>query len=70
MPDEVSLRPGGESDRKHPRTLKLTHSSVLPNGLIVAVYAPIGDVKTDTIGGKYMPSAAELARREKLKNES
>src|SRR5215510_2023814 len=52
-----------------PRAFKLTHGAVSPNGLIAATYARDGEVKTATIGGAQEPSAAELARREKLKGE-
>src|SRR5699024_4839607 len=52
-----------------PRAFKLTHSAISPNGLIHAVYVRDGEVKTATIGGAQEPSAAELARREKLKRE-
>ena len=52
-----------------PRAFKLTHSVVSPNGLIVATYVRGGEVQTTTIHGAEEPSAAELARREKLKRE-
>jgi dihydrofolate reductase len=52
-----------------PRTFKLTHGTVSPNGLIAATYARAGEVKTATIGGAEEPSAAELARRGKLERE-
>jgi dihydrofolate reductase len=55
------------SDDSQPRTFKLTHSTVTPNGLIAATYVRAGEVKTDTIGGESKPSTAELARRKKLK---
>jgi dihydrofolate reductase len=57
---------GGDSQ---PRAFKLTHSAVTPNGLIAATYMRDGEVKTATIGGAKEPSAAELARRKKLKRE-
>jgi len=57
------------SDDSQPRTFKLTHGAVSPNGLIAATYVPAGEVKTATVGGPFEPSAAELARREKLKRE-
>ena len=57
---------GGDSQ---PRAFKLTHSAVSPNGLIAATYMRDGEVKTATVGGADKPSAAELARREKLKRE-
>jgi dihydrofolate reductase len=56
-------------DDSQPRAFKLTHSAVTPNGLIAATYLRSGEVKTATVGGAYKPSAAELARREKLKRE-
>jgi riboflavin biosynthesis pyrimidine reductase len=49
---------------------KLTHSVVSPNGLIAAIYVRDGEVRTATVGGAKEPSAAELARREKLKREN
>jgi dihydrofolate reductase len=52
-----------------PRAFKVTHSAVSPNGIIVATYVRDGEVKTATIGGAQEPTAAELARREKLKRE-
>lgn len=58
------------SSDSQPRTFKLTHSAVSPNGLIAATYARDGEVKTATVGGPDEPSAAELTRREKLKRES
>jgi dihydrofolate reductase len=39
-------------------------------GLIAATYMRDGEVKTATVSGANQPSAAELARREKLKRES
>ncbi len=57
------------SDASQPRVFKLTHSAVGPNGLIAATYVRDGEVKTATVGGPFEPSAAELARREKLKRE-
>ena len=57
------------SDDSQPRTFKLTHSAVSPNGLIAATYVRDGEVKTATVGGEVEPSATELARREKLKRE-
>ena len=58
------------SNDSQPRTFKLTHSAVSPNGLIAATYVRAGEVKTATVGGEFEPSAAELARRKKLKRES
>ena len=52
-----------------PRTFKLTHSAVSPNGLIAATYVRAGEVETATIGGAQEPTPAELARREKLRRE-
>lgn len=57
-------------DDAQPRMFKLTHGVVSPNGLIAATYVRDGEVKTATVGGPVEPSAAELARREKLKRES
>jgi dihydrofolate reductase len=57
------------SNDSQPRAFKLTHSAVSPNGLIAATYVRAGEVKTATVGGEVEPSAAELARREKLKRE-
>jgi dihydrofolate reductase len=56
-------------DDSQPRTFTLTHSAVSPNGIIVAIYARDGEVKTETVGGATEPTQAELARREKLKRE-
>ena len=56
-------------DDSQPRAFKLTHSAVSPNGIIVATYTRDGEVKTATVGGATEPSAAELARRDKLKRE-
>lgn len=52
-----------------PRTFKLTHGAVSPNGMIAATYVRDGDVKTATIGGAQEPTPVELARREKLARE-
>lgn len=57
------------SDDSQPRTFKLTRGAVSPKGLILATYVRDGTVKTSTIGGEQEPSAAELARRKKLKRE-
>jgi hypothetical protein len=57
-------------ETSQPRAFKLTHSVVSPKGLIHATYVRAGAVKTATIGGAEEPSAAELARREKLKREN
>ena len=56
-------------DDSQPRAFKLMHSAVSPYGLIAATYVRNGEVKTATVGGANEPSAAELARREKLKRE-
>lgn len=56
-------------ESSEPRTFKLTYSAVSPNGLIHATYVRDGEVTTATVGGAVEPSAAELARREKLKRE-
>src|SRR4051812_37803985 len=56
-------------DGSQPRAFKLTHSAVSPNGIIAATYMRDGEVKTATVGGAHEPSAAELARRKKLKRE-
>jgi dihydrofolate reductase len=57
------------ADNSEPRAFKVTHSAVSPQGLIHATYVRDGEVKTATVGGAQEPSAAELARREKLKRE-
>lgn len=57
------------SDDSQPRTFTLSHSAVGPNGIIHATYMRDGEVKTGTVGGVQEPSAAELARRKKLKRE-
>jgi dihydrofolate reductase len=51
-----------------PSAYKLTHSKVSPTGLISATYVPDGEVKTGDFAHD-TPSAAELARRERLKRE-
>lgn len=51
-----------------PSAYTLTHSKVSPTGLISATYVPDGEVKTGDFAPP-TPSAAELARREKLKRE-
>ncbi len=56
-------------ETSEPRAFRLTHSIVSPNGFIAATYVRDGEVKTATIGGAQEPTAAELARREKLKRE-
>jgi dihydrofolate reductase len=53
-------------ERSEPRTFTVTHSAVSPGGLVHVTYVRDGEVKTATIGGATEPSAAELARREKL----
>lgn len=57
------------ADGSAPHSWKLTHSAVSPNGLIAATYVRDGEVKAAAVGGPQEPSAAELARREKLKRE-
>ena len=57
------------SDDSQPRSFKMTNSTVSPNGIIHATYVRDGEVKTSTVGGVQEPSAAERARREKLKRE-
>jgi dihydrofolate reductase len=57
------------ADESPPRAFELTHGAVSPNGVIVATYARAGEVRTAAIGGVPAPSAAELARREKLQRE-
>lgn len=56
-------------ESSEPRAFELTRSAVSPNGLIHAIYVRDAEVKTATVGGAEEPSAAELARREKLKRE-
>lgn len=56
-------------DSSQPRSFKVTHSAVSPNGIIHATYRRDGEVQTATVGGADRPSPAELARREKLKHE-
>ena len=51
------------------RAFKMTHGAVSPNGIVAATYVRTGEVTTGTAGGEYEPSAAELARREKLRRE-
>jgi dihydrofolate reductase len=57
------------SDNSQPRVFNLTRGAVTPKGLITATYVRDGEVKTGSVGGPAEPSAAELARREKLKGE-
>lgn len=52
-----------------PRAFTLTSGTISPNGLVVATYARAGEVQTATIEGAEEPTAAELARREKLARE-
>ena len=52
-----------------PRTFKLTHSAVSPNGLVATTYVPSGEVQTGTVGDDFEPSVAELARRADMKRE-
>lgn len=57
-------------ESSEPRAFKLTHSAISPNGIIHATYLRAGEVRTATIGGAQEPSAAELARRERLMREA
>lgn len=57
------------NEASQPRAFKLTRSVVSPHGLIAATYVRDGEIKTGTVGGEQEPSAAESARREKLKRE-
>jgi len=57
-------------ETSEPRAFKLTHSAVSPNGLMATTYVRGGDVKSGTVGGVQEPTAAELARRQKLQRES
>lgn len=57
-------------DKGEARMFKVTHSAVSPHGLIAATYVRDGEVRTATVGGAEEPTAAELARREKLARES
>ncbi len=57
------------SDESQPRTFKLTSGTVSPKGLVLATYVRDGPVKTASIDGAREPSAAELARRIKLRRE-
>ena len=50
----------------HPGALTLAHSRVSPKGVVMATYTRAGDVRTGDFASKE-PSAAELARREKVK---
>ena len=52
-----------------PRTVKLAHSAVSPNGLIAATCVRDERVKTATLGGAHVPAPAELARREMPRRE-
>jgi len=56
-------------ERSQPSAFRMTHNAVSPNGILCATYTRNGEVKTATIGGEIEPSAAEMARREKLKRE-
>jgi dihydrofolate reductase len=57
-------------ERSEPRAFRVTHSAISKNGLIAATYVRAGEVRHETIRGAEEPTAAELARREKLKQES
>jgi len=56
-------------ETSEPRGFRLTYGAVSPNGVIAATYLRDGEVMTATVGGAEEPTAAELARREKLKRE-
>jgi dihydrofolate reductase len=51
-----------------PAGFKLLESETLPNGVIVASYARVGEVKTGSFEFE-VPTEAELARRKRLKEE-
>ena len=51
-----------------PAGFKLLESEISPNGVIIASYGRAGEVKTGSFGLE-TPSAAELARRKRLKEE-
>jgi dihydrofolate reductase len=56
------------NDGAHPSAFRLTHSRVSPTGLVSATYVRAGQVQT----GDYAtdpPTAAEVARRKKLRGE-
>jgi dihydrofolate reductase len=55
-------------ETSRPRAFTLTHSRVSPTGLIAATYARDGEVQTGDFANQ-APSAAELARRERLQRE-
>ncbi len=55
-------------DDGQPNTYELSHTRVSPTGLIAATYLRDGKVKTGSFA-QNPPSAAELARRDKLKRE-
>jgi len=51
-----------------PQTLRLVHCETFSSGVVMTTYKPVGDVQT----GSFVPdspSAAELARRDKLQRE-
>jgi dihydrofolate reductase len=56
-------------ETSEPRTFKLTHNAVSRTGVIAATYARAGEVKAAPIDGEQEPTAAERARREKMKVE-
>lgn len=52
-----------------PAGFKLLEGEISPSGVIIASYERAGEVKTGSFGGLETPSAAELARRKRLKEE-
>jgi dihydrofolate reductase len=52
-----------------PAEFKLLEGAISPSGVIIASYERAGEVKTGSFGGPETPSAAELARRKRLKEE-
>lgn len=57
------------TEESEPRVFKLTKSAVSPKGLVHATYVRDGEVTTRAIDDTQEPSAAELARRERLRRE-
>lgn len=57
------------ADDGQPSAYELSHNRVSPAGMIAATYVRDGEVKTGSFA-EGPPSAAELARREKLKRET
>jgi dihydrofolate reductase len=75
--DEISLRVfpvvlgSGKrlfADGAKPTALKLVSSKTSPSGVTLNTYTPAGPVKTGSFGPD-KPSAAEVARRERMKRE-